>query len=60
MNSEVVVQGISKEVDGIYVIKDKTNARIKNTIDILVQPGKLYGRWDDVKICKVNEYSGSY
>jgi hypothetical protein len=54
MGDSVLVVGISSEVDGIYVIKDKTHKRFKNRIDILVREGKLYGKWNNVKITKHN------
>jgi hypothetical protein len=52
MGDSLIVEGISEDVDGIYVIKDKTHPRIKRTIDILVKPGKLLGKWNNVKIRK--------
>jgi hypothetical protein len=46
MDSIIEIKGISPEVDGEYIIKDKTNKRIKNTIDILVRRSNpLYGKW---------------
>jgi 3D (Asp-Asp-Asp) domain-containing protein len=46
MGSTIVLKGVSPEVDGEYIVKDKTNKRIKNTIDILVRrSSSLYGKW---------------
>lgn len=46
MNSVIELEGISPEVDGKYIVKDKTGRRIKNTVDILVrQSSPLYGKW---------------
>jgi 3D (Asp-Asp-Asp) domain-containing protein len=54
MGDSLLVQGINDDVDGVYVIKDKTHKRFKNRIDILVKKGKLYGKWKNVKIRKWN------
>jgi 3D (Asp-Asp-Asp) domain-containing protein len=49
----LVVTGINSEVDGLYVLRDVTNRRIKNTIDILIgKKSTLYGKWNNVKIRK--------
>jgi 3D (Asp-Asp-Asp) domain-containing protein len=46
MDSVIEIEGVSPEVDGEYIVKDKTNKRIKNTIDILVRSSSsLYGKW---------------
>lgn len=46
LNSTIVLRGVSGEVDGEYVVKDKTHRRIRNTVDILVRPSSpLYGAW---------------
>lgn len=49
------VKGISKAMDGHYVVRDTMNKRIKNQIDILVgQQDKIMGYWQDVEIHKLN------
>jgi 3D (Asp-Asp-Asp) domain-containing protein len=46
MDSVIEIKGVSPEVDGEYIVKDKTNKRIKNTVDILVRDSNsLYGKW---------------
>lgn len=42
-----MIKGISSSVDGNYIVKDVTNLRVKNTVDILVnhKHSKLYGLW---------------
>lgn len=51
MGDSIIVEGIDSDVDGIYVIKDVTSKRVKNTIDILVRKGKLKGVWK----CKIKK-----
>jgi 3D (Asp-Asp-Asp) domain-containing protein len=47
------VAGISAELDGIYIIRDTMNRRLKNTIDILVgRTDNIYGHWKNVQITK--------
>ncbi|WP_224743976.1 RlpA-like double-psi beta-barrel domain-containing protein [Pontibacter aquaedesilientis] len=49
----VWVRGISKKMDGMYIVRDTMNRRFRNRIDILVgRRDKIYGRWDDVEIAK--------
>jgi hypothetical protein len=46
MDSMIIIKGVSPEVDGEYIVKDKTNKRIKNTVDILItKSNPLYGVW---------------
>ncbi|QNE41157.1 hypothetical protein F1C16_17110 [Hymenobacter sp. NBH84] len=52
----VRVKGISPELDGVYVIHDTMNRRLHRTIDLLVgRHEKIYGKWDDVTIKKVED-----
>ena len=49
------VSGISKRMDGHYVVRDTMNKRIRNRIDILVGPkDNIMGFWKDVEISKLN------
>ena len=51
----LLVKGISAELDGIYVVRDSMNRRIRNRIDILVgRKDKIVGKWDDVQITRLN------
>lgn len=46
MGSTIVVDGVREELDGEYIVKDVTNKRIKNTVDILVRRSNPnYGKW---------------
>lgn len=48
------VTGISDELDGLYVVRDVMNRRMRNKIDILVgKDDPIMGRWDNVQIAKV-------
>ena len=50
----VKVTGISKELDGIYVVRDAMHRRIRNRVDILVGPkDKAMGFWEDVELTKL-------
>lgn len=40
--------------DGIYTVRDKMNKRFKNRIDILINRDMKGGKWDNVKIEKIN------
>lgn len=49
------VTGISDELDGVYVVRDVMNKRIKKQIDILVgKQDDVMGFWDEVQIAKLN------
>ena len=49
------VTGLSNELDGLYIVRDVMNRRIRNRIDILVgKDDKVMGFWDDVQIAKLN------
>lgn len=49
----VQVSGISPTLDGIYVVHDTMNRRLRHTIDLLVNKReKIYGKWDAVRISK--------
>jgi 3D (Asp-Asp-Asp) domain-containing protein len=50
----VAVEGISPQLDGVYVVRDAMNHRIKNRMDILVgESDKIMGFWEDVKLTKL-------
>jgi 3D (Asp-Asp-Asp) domain-containing protein len=50
----VKVSGISKELDGIYVVRDAMHRRIRNRVDILMGPkDKAMGFWQDVELTKM-------
>lgn len=50
----VEVKGISPTLDGVYVLHDTMNRRLRRTIDLLVHKDeKLYGKWDNVRISRV-------
>jgi len=49
------VKGISKKLDGIYVVRDTMTKRMKNRIDILVsKDDNIMGFWDNVQIYHLN------
>jgi 3D (Asp-Asp-Asp) domain-containing protein len=49
------VKGISKELDGIYVVRDTMKRRLRNRVDILVGANdKIMGRWDNVQLFHLN------
>ncbi|WP_062544324.1 RlpA-like double-psi beta-barrel domain-containing protein [Rufibacter tibetensis] len=50
----VMVEGISNQLDGVYVVRDAMHHRIKNRVDILVGPDdNIMGYWEDVKLSKL-------
>ncbi|MFB9864745.1 hypothetical protein EFA69_05950 [Rufibacter immobilis] len=50
----VKVEGISKQLDGVYVVRDAMHRRIRNRVDILVGPNdQINGYWEDVKLTKL-------
>ncbi|WP_205499690.1 hypothetical protein [Rufibacter psychrotolerans] len=50
----VKVEGISPQLDGVYVVRDAMHRRIKNRVDILVGPNdEIMGYWEDVKLTKL-------
>ncbi|MFC6998639.1 RlpA-like double-psi beta-barrel domain-containing protein [Rufibacter roseus] len=50
----VKVEGISEELDGVYVVRDAMHRRIKDRVDILVGPNdNIMGFWEDVKLTKL-------
>ncbi|GAB2531273.1 hypothetical protein [Rufibacter soli] len=50
----VKVEGISPQLDGVYVVRDAMHRRIRNRVDILVGPhDKIMGYWEDVKLTKL-------
>lgn len=49
------VKGISKKLDGIYVVRDTMTRRLKNRIDILVsEDDAVMGYWRNVKVYHLN------
>jgi len=49
------VKGISKKLDGIYVVRDTMTKRMKNRIDILVsKDDNIMGFWHNVQIYHLN------
>ncbi|GAB3532209.1 hypothetical protein GCM10027443_15620 [Pontibacter brevis] len=49
------VTGLSDELDGLYVVRDIMNRRIRNRIDILVgEKDKVMGFWEEVQVAKLN------
>lgn len=41
-------------MNGVWVIRDRMNKRWKNRIDFLVNETRKLGKWNDVKIKKIN------
>lgn len=51
----LMVTGVSDKLDGIYIVRDIMNRRMKNKIDILVgRHDKIMGLWKDVQIAKLD------
>jgi 3D (Asp-Asp-Asp) domain-containing protein len=49
------VTGISDDLDGLYIVRDIMNRRIKKQIDLLVgRKDKVMGFWRDVYIAKLD------
>lgn len=49
------VSGISDELDGLYVVRDIMNRRMRKRIDILVgKHDPIMGRWDNVQIARLD------
>jgi 3D (Asp-Asp-Asp) domain-containing protein len=49
------VKGISRELDGVYVVRDTMKRRLRNRVDILVGPeDNIMGRWRNVQIYHLN------
>jgi 3D (Asp-Asp-Asp) domain-containing protein len=49
------VSGISDDLDGLYIVRDTMNRRIRNQIDILVgRHDKVMGFWNDVHIARLD------
>ena len=42
------------ELDGVYTVADTLNKRYKGYIDILINPDMIGGKWEGVRIRKVN------
>ena len=52
MGTRVRVEGTS--YDGIYVVEDKMNKRYTKRIDILINIEMKIGKWENVKITKID------
>ena len=51
----LLVTGVSENMDGIYIVKDVMNRRMKNKIDILVgRQDKIMGLWHDVQLARLD------
>lgn len=51
---KVHVSGISKKLDGVYIVRDTMKRRLRNRIDILVGANdNVRGYWNDVKLTKI-------
>lgn len=51
----LMVTGVSDDLDGVYIVKDLMNRRMKNKIDILVsRKDNIYGLWHDVQLAKLD------
>ncbi|MFD1187891.1 hypothetical protein [Pontibacter rugosus] len=51
----LLVSGISDKLDGVYVVRDVMNRRIKKRVDILVgKKDDVMGFWRGVEIAKLN------
>lgn len=49
------VKGISKRLDGVYVVRDTMKRKLRNRIDILVNPhDEVMGIWNNVKVYHLN------
>ncbi len=49
------VSGISEDMDGLYIVRDTMNRRIRNQIDILVgRKDGVMGMWNNVQIAKLD------
>ena len=49
------VTGLSDELDGMYIVRDVMNRRIRKQIDILVgEKDNVMGFWKNVEIAKLN------
>jgi 3D (Asp-Asp-Asp) domain-containing protein len=49
------VTGISDELDGLYIVRDVMNRRMRKQIDILVgKKDKVMGFWQNVQIAKID------
>ena len=53
MGDSIVVEGVGKGYDGLWVIKDRMNKRFKNKIDFLISNEKQAGLFKNVKISKI-------
>jgi len=52
MGTRVRIEGTS--YDGIYIVEDKMNKRYTKRIDILINIEMKIGKWENVKITKIN------
>jgi 3D (Asp-Asp-Asp) domain-containing protein len=52
MGTKVRVEGTS--YDGVYIVEDKMNKRYTKRIDILINVEMIIGKWENVKITKID------
>ena len=50
----VLIEGTNSKLDGLHTIHDVMNARFTYKIDFLVSKDDIYGRWDEIKIVRIN------
>ena len=49
------VTGVSDELDGLYIVRDVMNKRMRKQVDILVgRKDRIMGLWDNVTIAKLD------
>ena len=53
MGDSIIVEGVGKGYDGVWVIKDRMNKRFKKKIDFLISNEKRGGLFKNVKISKI-------
>ncbi len=51
--TKIKIEGVGN-YNGIYIVRDKMNKRYTKRIDILINKGMPLGKWNDVKIIKLN------
>ena len=53
MGTKVRVEGAGK-YDGVWIVEDKMNKRYSKRIDLLINVSMSIGKWNDVKLIKIN------
>lgn len=53
MGEQIIIEGVSKEYDGIWTIRDRMNKRFKNKIDFLISNEREAGLFKNVKLFKI-------